>query len=127
MNLLSFLCVFIFLTLNAHSINYLLFFIFFPAVLAKRTAKEKAAALALTDDYKLDEALNNKHHRLSRKKRRRLESLEAVDEDNKEESFSEFLKGCFVVFPSICRSLFFMGSFIMFLVGSEFSFLSQPV
>lgn len=54
-----------------------------------RTAAEKAAALALSDNYKMDDIKHSKDHRLSRKKRRRMEALKAVDEATAEETASK--------------------------------------
>ena len=56
-----------------------------------RTAAEKAAALARSDDYRLDDVKHSKDHRLSRKKRRRLEALKAVDEASAEEAASKLI------------------------------------
>lgn len=47
-----------------------------------RSAAERARALALTDDYPLDRKEVDKSHKMSRKKRRRLEALAASHADD---------------------------------------------
>lgn len=54
----------------------------FSALLA-RTAEQKAADLAKADDYRNSLEFKKTDHRLSRKKRRRLESLSALEEEEK--------------------------------------------
>ena len=46
-----------------------------------RTAEQRAAALARSDDYRNSLEAKKGDHRLSRKKRRRLESLSALEEE----------------------------------------------
>lgn len=52
---------------------------------AKLSAAERARAMALKDDYPLDAKDRDKSHKLSRKKRRRLEALEASREAGEDE------------------------------------------
>mmetsp|Transcript_21014 Transcript_21014/g.46679 ORF Transcript_21014/g.46679 Transcript_21014/m.46679 type:complete len:875 (+) Transcript_21014:83-2707(+) len=54
------------------------------AAASKRTAKERATALAMTDDYPLDDVKTDKH-KMSRKKRRRLEALKDEEGDGDED------------------------------------------
>lgn len=48
-----------------------------------RTAEQRAAALAKSDDYRNSLEAKKGDHRLSRKKRRRLESLSALEDEEK--------------------------------------------
>mmetsp|Transcript_46626 Transcript_46626/g.92390 ORF Transcript_46626/g.92390 Transcript_46626/m.92390 type:complete len:900 (-) Transcript_46626:82-2781(-) len=53
--------------------------------IVQRSAAERARAMALADDYPLDKA-KDKSHKMSRKKRRRLEALAADDGESEDEA-----------------------------------------
>jgi uncharacterized cupredoxin-like copper-binding protein len=63
------------------------------AVKAAKTADERMKELALADDYRLEEKLANKKGKMTRKKRRRQEALDASKEmDEGEEGDAEIDK-----------------------------------
>ena len=68
---------------------------------AKQSAADRARALALPDDYPIDRAVKDKSHKMSRKKRRKMEALAedqgegSEDEHQKKGASGEYFVGIY--------------------------------